>query len=326
MPRIKDIFHIINGIPASELDVIDSPSNGYIPLRCPSSSYDGTLAGYVHKSEVPAHRVFPKDTIMVSTNGQGSHTYSYVTTEEFVANSDVVVLIPRIPMGLKEKILYALIITKNRPLFSYGRKPKGDRLANLKLPEKEWITERFQDELITIPDYSHILKPKEPIQRENPIQTKEFVLTELFTLERGKGPTLDWAETNAGKTPLITASKFNNGISAYVQEASDFPTYSKGKLTILAVGTDVGTCFYQGRNFLCSSNVVICTPKFEMSQEVGIYIATLITANKFRFQYGRIFSGERMKLKLTLPIDSEGKVNTKAIEEFIKSLPCSAGL
>jgi hypothetical protein len=57
--------------------------------------------------------------------------YSYVSSFEFVPNS---VLIPKEKMSLAEKLYYALCVTANRRKFSYGRKPKGDRLKAILLP------------------------------------------------------------------------------------------------------------------------------------------------------------------------------------------------
>jgi hypothetical protein len=37
-------------------------------------------------------------------------------------------------MTLQEKLFYSACITKNRYKFSYGRKPKGDRLKQILLP------------------------------------------------------------------------------------------------------------------------------------------------------------------------------------------------
>lgn len=70
----------------------------------------------------------------VSTDSVGSHTYAYVSIEVFVPNSNVIVLIPRKEMNLETKLLYAAYITANRFKFSYGRKPKRERLAELHLP------------------------------------------------------------------------------------------------------------------------------------------------------------------------------------------------
>lgn len=53
------------------------------------------------------------------------------------------VLLPKREMTLKEKLFYAMCITHNRFKFSYGRKPKGQKLAEILLPST--ITEEFDN-------------------------------------------------------------------------------------------------------------------------------------------------------------------------------------
>jgi len=93
------------------------------------------VAGYISKKSIEKKHLYPAGTLFISTNGEGSHTYSYVSTIEFVPNSDVAVLIPRTDMSIEEKIYYATTITANRYRFSYGRKPKGQRMKNIILPK-----------------------------------------------------------------------------------------------------------------------------------------------------------------------------------------------
>ena len=71
----------------------------------------------------------------MSTDGQGSHSYAYLSIFEFVPNSNVSVLIPKRNMSNLEKLFYSYCISKNRYKFSYGRKPKGIRLENILIPE-----------------------------------------------------------------------------------------------------------------------------------------------------------------------------------------------
>lgn len=133
--RLTDLFKVYNGLASSNVNILEK-SCGSSDIRYirPSQSYDGSIAGYVNKFLVDDKYIYPDYTIYVSTDGQGSHTYSYVSSFEFVPNSNVSVLIPKNPMSLNEKIYYAMCITKNRYKFSYGRKPKGDRLKNILLP------------------------------------------------------------------------------------------------------------------------------------------------------------------------------------------------
>ena len=132
---LSHLFDVINGIAATDLLRSSTKKNeNWIPFIRPSYRQSTSIDAYVNKYLVPQDKVFPKGTLYVSTNGQGSHTYSYVSVTEFVPNSDVAVLIPKRPMTLREKLFYSMCISKNRFKFSYGRKPKGDKLASIMLP------------------------------------------------------------------------------------------------------------------------------------------------------------------------------------------------
>ncbi|MEP5625297.1 MAG: hypothetical protein ABJP82_22230, partial [Hyphomicrobiales bacterium] len=108
----------------------------YLPIIRPSRTQISSFVEYVSSNEVPAKNIFPQGTLYVSTNGQGSHTFAYVSAFDFVPNSDVTVLFDRSgKMSLGEKIYYSAAISMNRRLFSYGRKPKGERLESILLPK-----------------------------------------------------------------------------------------------------------------------------------------------------------------------------------------------
>lgn len=130
------IFTVVSGLASSEVirSAVKENAN-WIPYIRPSYRQETSIDAYVNKNAVPCEKVFPAKTLYVSTDGQGSHTFSYVSTFEFVPNSNVSILIPKREMGLQEKLFYAQCITNNRYKFSYGRKPKGERLKSIMLPE-----------------------------------------------------------------------------------------------------------------------------------------------------------------------------------------------
>lgn len=133
---LRELFTVENGIAATGLLRSDEKrSDNWIPFIRPSYRQSTSIDAYVNKYLVPQEKVYPKGTLYVSTNGQGSHTYSYVSVSEFVPNSDVAVLKPKRPMTLREKLFYAMCISRNRFKFSYGRKPKGDKLEGIMLPK-----------------------------------------------------------------------------------------------------------------------------------------------------------------------------------------------
>lgn len=137
--NVEQLFNLINGINAANYVVQPErkSDNKLIPVVRPSKWQSTSYAGYVDPKSIPKEKIFPAGTLYVGTNGAGSHTYAYVSIEPFTFNSDVTVLIPKKAMTLEEKLVYATLITANRFKFSYGRKPKGNRLKLIILPKQE---------------------------------------------------------------------------------------------------------------------------------------------------------------------------------------------
>ncbi len=155
---LDKLFIVENGIASSQ--VIRSKikeSENWVPYIRPSYRQETSRDAFVNKKLVPDEKVFPAGTLYVSTDGQGSHTFSYVSTFEFVPNSNVSVLIPRRNMSLQEKLYYAHCITNNRYKFSYGRKPKGDRLKAVLVPEypPKYVTDYTIDKVVN--SFSEVL-------------------------------------------------------------------------------------------------------------------------------------------------------------------------
>ncbi|SUI87901.1 restriction endonuclease subunit S [Shewanella morhuae] len=135
--KVEEIFEVVNGIAATGLKEKDKAFENSVMYIRPAATQARTLRSYIAKFSVPEDKIFPQGSLFVSTNGEGSHSYSYVSTDEFVPNSDVSVLIPKGEISIEEKLFYAKCITANRYLFSYGRKPKGNKLKSIKIPKLE---------------------------------------------------------------------------------------------------------------------------------------------------------------------------------------------
>ena len=133
---LSDLFFIKNGLASSHVKILDEAADEFFfrYLR-PSKTYEGSIDGFVDSRLVDKKYIFPPETIYVSTDGQGSHTHSYVSSFDLIPNSNVAVLIPKRNMSVQEKLFYSICITLNRYRYSYGRKPKGDRLAKMLVPE-----------------------------------------------------------------------------------------------------------------------------------------------------------------------------------------------
>ena len=134
--ELLDIFDCYGGIASKEVKRYDKKINkNYIAYVRPSKTQTRSVDAYLNPEEINPKHIYPKNTLYVSTDGQGSHSYAYLSIFEFVPNSNVSVLLPKREMTILEKLFYAYLITKNRYKFSYGRKPKGKRLKEILLPE-----------------------------------------------------------------------------------------------------------------------------------------------------------------------------------------------
>lgn len=143
--KLQNLFVIKNGIADTGLTEHKEWFDGGVMYVRPASTHLRTKRSYIPRAQVDESVIYPAGTLFVSTNGEGSHTYSYVSTELIVPNSDVSVLLPRSDMPIEVKIFYATCITANRYLFSYGRKPKGKKLKNLIVPK---VTKKNQVDIV----------------------------------------------------------------------------------------------------------------------------------------------------------------------------------
>lgn len=289
--KLEDLFEVKNGLASSAVNVLKSPVSDAVPYIRPASTQQRTVAGWVAKSNAIANHLYPPGTIFVSTDGEGSHTYSYVSKFTFVPNSNVSVLLPKREMTLNEKVYYARCITMNRYKFSYGRKPKGDRLKLIELPDTAptWVHSAEAED---------VWKPLKRIQSLNTllsdspdkIQSHDLVCVQkLFEVRYGHSLELNRLQLlpkEKGGIPFVSRIMGNNGISAYVAPVEGLPPIHGGVLSC-ALGGSVLSTFLQETPFYSGRDSAYLVPKLELTTEELLYYCSCIWHNKFRFSYGR---------------------------------------
>ena len=158
---VTSLFDMDNGYAASGFKLLESRKRGCVPLFRPTSDLHNLVAGWVDSTGRMKSKTYKAGSVMVSTDGEGSHTFSWVTPTEFIPNSNTAVLLPRSDMPLSFKLFAAIAITNERWRYSYGRKPKGDRLRNLllKVPVgKDGLPnfQAFEGMANSIPEYRYV--------------------------------------------------------------------------------------------------------------------------------------------------------------------------
>jgi hypothetical protein len=169
-----------------------------------------------------------------------------------------------------------------------------------------------------IPTFDDISKAKTTEKVELPPvnEWKSFKYSEIFDIKKATGPKISEVKKTEGKVPYVSATAENNGIAHY----GDFVPTAAGNC--LTVG-HLGDCFYQANDF-AGSNVTILTPKFELNPTLAMFLAPLINANKFKYNYGRVIGITRLKEEtISLPVTENGAPNWQLMEDYINSLPYS---
>jgi hypothetical protein len=149
---------------------------------------------------------------------------------------------------------------------------------------------------------------------------KKFDLVDLFEVSLSSGD-LKIALCEYGDIPLVSSGSTNNGIVGFIDKKGDgkAKVFEGNKITV----DMFCNAFYQNRDFYTVSHgrVNILTPKFEMTPQIGIFIATLIKNENYKYSYGRaVYSSEAERMSIKLPIDSTGKPDWQFMNDYIDKL------
>ncbi len=321
--KLRDLFYLSNGIATSNLDIVSEQSNFYdIPFLRPSKTILNSIVGYISSQEIDKKYIFEADSLYVSTNGEGSHTYSYVYPVRFSANSDISVLMPKREMKLEEKLFYATIITANRYKFSYGRKPKGDKLLDLIIP-------KYQNTIDYQTEIEKLISPRPIINHSinlNLDNWKWFKITDIFFhLEKCKCSNATELLKNGNDIAYIGAKKKENGFMKNVTLIPELVT--KGNC-IVFIGDgqgSVGYTTYQPIDFIGSTTLTAGYSPF-INHFNAMFLVTVLDMERYRYSFGRKYGrGVVEETEIKLP-SKNGSPDWQFMEDYIKSLPYSKAI
>lgn len=159
---------------------------------------------------------------------------------------------------------------------------------------------------------------------------KLFSLNKLFDVESGKGRNIYDLEIGIQyeleKYPYVSSIDKNNGVIGFISSENE-ELHNGNTITVNRTGS-VGESFYQSFPYVASKDRVrVLIPKFNMNKYTGIFLASIIRLEKYRFNYGRTWGTERIQeSEIKLPKDANGEPNWKFMEEYIKSVDYSSSL
>lgn len=153
---------------------------------------------------------------------------------------------------------------------------------------------------------------------------KEFEIKELFTINPTKYHRLTNKDLmqDDGENPVIVNSSFNNGIGGY----TNYELTEKGNVITFSDTTTSDSIFYQPNDFVGYSHVQVVKPisNIEKWNRYSLLFFTAIFKKKaslMNYDYVNKFTrADALKLKVKLPIDTNGELNWEYMESFIKRL------
>jgi hypothetical protein len=234
---------------------------------------------------------------------------AFVQPCKFYTTYHVAVLTPREEMTIQEKLWWCLCIRANRFRFHFGRQANRT-IGSLILPEK-------------VPDWAKEAKVSLPFDLSaydssaivDTTGWQKFRVSEIFSLHGGQYASR--RDLSKGTTPLVTASAWNNGITAQIGEK---PDWEAGKISVANNGS-IGAAFYQPYPFSASRDVTVLDPKISFSPAAALFVCTMLRKESPRFNYARKWTiGRMQETEILLPA-SGGNPDTKAMEELVKTLP-----
>ena len=148
----------------------------------------------------------------------------------------------------------------------------------------------------------------------NDVDWKEIFIEEVAEIYSGKD--IYERERTIGNTPYITATANNNGIGYFVENENK--TMESECISVNRNGS-VGYAFYHCYEALYGNDTRKLKP-FIKNKYTALFITHAITSQKDKYGYGyKMGTGRLKRQKIMLPV-SDGEVNYKYMENFIKNI------
>jgi hypothetical protein len=315
--KIEDLFDVEYGNQLDLNKLLISKSKSSINFVSRTSKNNG-----VEEKVNSIKNLEPYSAGLITVTLGGTFLLSaFVQTKPFYTGQNIKVLNPKVQMSLEEKLYYCYLIGLNRFRYTSHGREANKTFNYIKMPDHSFVKEHVKKiHVPNKPTYSSSSKEK-ILLRDT--KWEYFGLNDLFNISASKDKVL--LEYKTGKTPYVSSTEFNNGITEYVDSR---PTNQSGTLTINRGGS-VGEVFFQEFNYIATPvDVRILSKKdgSKFTRAIGLFLSVVISNEKFRFNFSRKMGSDRLK-KLKIKLPSKNKLpNWEFMESYIKSLPGSKNI
>ena len=121
-----------------------------------------------------------------------------------------------------------------------------------------------------------------------------------------------------GKIKFIGSSAMNNGLTAMIGNTENL--HPANTITVCYNGS-VGETFYQDAPFWASDDVNVLYPKFKMNRNIALFIAPLIKAVSYKYNFVDKWKQEVMASEeIKIPVNTDGEPDWEYMDSYIKDI------
>jgi restriction endonuclease S subunit len=320
--KLCDLFAFFRGRGITTAEIYEN--QGTIPCIQSGESNNGII-GYMDESFIKDKKHVFIQAPFLSVARSGTSGYVHVQNKNSYIGDSVYALKLKESESVFIYLFLATLLNKERYRYRYGRKVSIEKYINecVKLPidkkgNPDW--NHIENYIDSILDYSKIetkIKKKEtPLDI---VKLRRFKMDDIFVFFKGKR--LIKEDMTPGNTNFVASIDNNNGI----REKIDIMPAHQGNCITVNYNGSVGEAFYQNDPFCASDDVNVLYPKnWILNKYIGLFLATVIRFNKYRFGYGRKWTLDKMKETLiALPSSDNNVPDWQFMEKYIKALPYS---
>lgn len=261
----------------------------------------------------------------------GEGIICFYQNEDFVCGTNMTVLRNEHLNKFNGLFIASIINFYSNGRFSYGRafnKSQIDK-ANVKLPvkndydsEPDW---EFMTDFIKNLWDDNLKSQKKASIKIDTKKWKQFSYIEVFDqIYRSTAHTKESLELcdcqNKEKILYITRTDLNNGAIGFAIKDDSFDIEAGNAIII---GDTTATCFYEEKEFITGDHIVVLRSS-KLNKYTGLFIATMVKNEKYRFSYGRAFKKSLIeKSTILLPQKFDGAIDWEYMENYIRTLKYS---
>ena len=245
----------------------------------------------------------------ITVPSTGTIGQAFVQEKDCSVDDNCLVLIPQNKLNKEELFQVAFQIRLNKWKYKYGRQITPKRLVEQKI--------KLTKIKISYKDFCDRLIPEEKKRRKIKINkdVRWVKLANLCNIEKKTALPQNQMGLK-GKTPYVTTSSKNNGVSNFVNEEPN----TKAKCLTVALNGSVAETFFQFDDFITSGDNAVLTLKNNYNPYLLIFIGFMIERQNWKYNYYQKLSLRKLKnFQIPIPFDKKGNIDLKYIKSLIKN-------